>query len=992
MTERVVKVTLTLSASQYQAELEKAKKATETLGGTSEKVGAQGSGAMDKLAQSARNNREAWTTTGSALLVFGAAVTGIGIAALKTGIQYNTLQQTTRAALTSLLGSAEAANAQMDKLDAFARTSPFSKATFITAQQQMLAFGIEAKKVVPYLDAVQNAVAAAGGSNADIEGIVATMSKIQSSAKITAEDLNELGGRGVNAAELIGSQMGMTGAQVRDAITKGSLDAGVALDSLAAGMKQRFDGAADGVKNTFAGSMDRIKAAWRDLSADLASPLVGPTGGGFLVDLNNQIADAMRSFQSLPEPVKIATTAIAGLTGVGALAAGTFLTLAPRLIDTWDALGKMGRVGAGAQSALRGIGSAATGMLGPFGLAAAAVIAAVVALDQLSTMKPPTYSPEEFTGGLLDVRDAAFTSTAALDEFFTISSGGFRGFNATKEVKGFGDALNVVFNSGMNDRARDAMSWLPLIDNADFRGAREGIEGLDGALAGLVTSGEAATASEAWTLIVAQADALGISVDELKEKFPQYAAAVKDAENQQRILGGTTETTTGITKEQQKATEEAQKAYLKWQGVIAGGMSAFVDVGGAYQSVIDKNREVAESTAEATKSSKDDWQDYYDGVSVSAADWATKLEEHVGAMRNWRTNILTITAQVREQMPADMVAAADAMLDELIAKGPDGAAAIETFMTASPEEKARIVEAWRETSAGATAEFANELAAARGMEIPTELTVDTAPADLEMVNWYATTSGEVTTTQVAAKTDAAVKAVSDFFGVTAGTTTATKVDANTGLARSSVKTTTDWIALQNPSVTMGANDWSARSTVNATLGWTAQQSASISVKADTSTIGGSIAAAVSAAKARTGSITIPTSAGFAGGGGVHGAGTGTSDSIPAMLSNNEHVWTAAEVAAAGGHGEMYRWRAAVKAGRVAKFADGGGVGGYGQYMSMASFPSFAPAPQVNVSTPPIDYDRLAAVVLAGSQRVSDATLSAQHRSDLGTRTTAGVVR
>lgn len=43
---------------------------------------------------------------------------------------------------------------------------------------------------------------------------------------------------------------------------------------------------------------------------------------------------------------------------------------------------------------------------------------------------------------------------------------------------------------------------------------------------------------------------------------------------------------------------------------------------------------------------------------------------------------------------------------------------------------------------------------------------------------------------------------------------------------------------------------------------------------------------------------------FATGGPVYGAGTATSDSIPALLSNNEHVWTAREVSSAGGHGAV----------------------------------------------------------------------------------------
>lgn len=64
----------------------------------------------------------------------------------------------------------------------------------------------------------------------------------------------------------------------------------------------------------------------------------------------------------------------------------------------------------------------------------------------------------------------------------------------------------------------------------------------------------------------------------------------------------------------------------------------------------------------------------------------------------------------------------------------------------------------------------------------------------------------------------------------------------------------------------------------------------------------------------------------ASGGPVFGAGTATSDSIPALLSNGEHVWTAKEVAALGGHDAVYRMRAAVLSGELPGYAQGGGVG------------------------------------------------------------------
>lgn len=66
--------------------------------------------------------------------------------------------------------------------------------------------------------------------------------------------------------------------------------------------------------------------------------------------------------------------------------------------------------------------------------------------------------------------------------------------------------------------------------------------------------------------------------------------------------------------------------------------------------------------------------------------------------------------------------------------------------------------------------------------------------------------------------------------------------------------------------------------------------------------------------------------GLAAGGPVHGPGTGTSDTAGLFaLSNGEHVWTAAEVRAAGGHRMVELMRAAALRG-TRGMADGGPVG------------------------------------------------------------------
>lgn len=72
------------------------------------------------------------------------------------------------------------------------------------------------------------------------------------------------------------------------------------------------------------------------------------------------------------------------------------------------------------------------------------------------------------------------------------------------------------------------------------------------------------------------------------------------------------------------------------------------------------------------------------------------------------------------------------------------------------------------------------------------------------------------------------------------------------------------------------------------------------------------------------------------GGAIAGPGSGTSDEIPAWLSNGEHVLTAAEVAKAGGQAAIYRMRAAIRSGNMPAFASGGAVSSrYDNYSALS---------------------------------------------------------
>ena len=123
------------------------------------------------------------------------------------------------------MGSAEAAAAQMEQLAAFARTSPFPRQLWIQAQQTLIGFGVEAERIVPIFQALQDGVVAVGGSAQQIEEVVQILAQVTTTGRVTADELNELAYRGINAAELVGDAWGMSAAQLRDSVSAGTVDA-----------------------------------------------------------------------------------------------------------------------------------------------------------------------------------------------------------------------------------------------------------------------------------------------------------------------------------------------------------------------------------------------------------------------------------------------------------------------------------------------------------------------------------------------------------------------------------------------------------------------------------------------------------------------------------------------------------------------------------------------------------------------------------------------
>lgn len=248
----------------------------------------------------------ALATTGAAAVTAATAFVGT---AVQAGIAYNTLEQTSRAAFKTILGSAEAADKMMADLREFARSSPFPRQAFIEGTRQLLGYGVEASKIIPIFGAIEDAVAAVGGGAEEIAQFTDIFAEIQSQGGITGDTIQRLGALGIDAFKLMGDAAGVTGEEIAAQIESGALSASEQVDMLANALETRFSGAAANVKATWAGATDRIAGGMRDLGSALVEPFISTGGGGAAVEWANIVADLVRMLIPMATEVSTAIAA-----------------------------------------------------------------------------------------------------------------------------------------------------------------------------------------------------------------------------------------------------------------------------------------------------------------------------------------------------------------------------------------------------------------------------------------------------------------------------------------------------------------------------------------------------------------------------------------------------------------------------------------------------------------------------------------------------------
>lgn len=159
-----------------------------------------------------------------AVEVFAAAIANVAqrtIEFVQSTVEAGVAARNADIAFTTILGSAEVAQATLQELSDFAATTPFDLPGIRQAGQQLLAFGFNTQELIPTLERVGN-VAAGVGQPFDELAEIYGRARVQN--RLFADDLNQLTGRGIPIIGELAEQFGVAESEIRGLVESGEVE------------------------------------------------------------------------------------------------------------------------------------------------------------------------------------------------------------------------------------------------------------------------------------------------------------------------------------------------------------------------------------------------------------------------------------------------------------------------------------------------------------------------------------------------------------------------------------------------------------------------------------------------------------------------------------------------------------------------------------------------------------------------------------------------
>ncbi|UVF60981.1 tape measure protein [Arthrobacter phage Sakai] len=619
-------------------------------------------------------------------------------------------------------------------------------------------------------------------------------------------------------------------------------------------------------QDNLAGDLEKLGGSFDSLliksGSGLAESLRGVVQGA---------EDFVDAIGKIPTPVLNAAVGIAGVVGGAALLGGAFLTVMPKIADFKESMDKIAPAGSRASRGIAAVSKAA-------GVAAAALVALQVTGAVFT--ERDTKTTEDYGQALLKVANAGKgLNGSGLDTVFQGYNKMF-GSEIVTNVNNMSDAVreltNQDFNDWMNQNMADPLNQLVGMSKTHIGQVTDRFKDLGDEMGNLAKNGGAETAAAAFKVLTTEFERNGKTAQDALNALPGYAEALKGLGNE-----------AGVVVEGQDLLDFAM-------GKVPATLQAAT---GAVESYTNAQGQIVPVTPEV--------QESLDEIGVSAAGAATDLEKFTEALFNAGLSTMGAReAEAAHEEAIDGVKGAVEEATEALAKQYEAQGMGADAAKAQAEAQMGLGAALNKSKT----DFDLTTESGRILNAQFQSVASTGMAEIEAKAKAGAGQPEL---QANLRTtyDSLITALGGMGIVGGGADTLArkvlgipkKADINTWMS--------DEAKRMAEQTTGAINGIPKNVVVNTTYNETTIQRVIRELSGGDAPVG-------------AGTVLAPKKK-KAGGGPVFGPGSGTSDDIPAMLSNGEHVWTAQEVAAAGGQDALYRMRAMAKAGLLPKFATGG---------------------------------------------------------------------
>ncbi|SMC63174.1 tape measure domain-containing protein [Sporomusa malonica] len=247
------------------------------------KIGANSSQFRKEIAASQRQLRRAFGSegmaasqatvdaTGAAMGAISIAMGAVGVKAVKMAAD----MEQNRIAFETMLGSAQAANDFLQKLQVYAEKTPFTFDGLVTGSKRMLAMGFTVQEILPSLTAFGDAVAAVGGSTEVLDRVTLAFAQMKAKQRVSAEEMNQLAEAGIPAWEMLAKAIGTDVATAMDMAEKKAINGNTAIAGMIAQMSTKYGGMMQKQSQTITGIMsniqDKASATMRKVGEDIVT-------------------------------------------------------------------------------------------------------------------------------------------------------------------------------------------------------------------------------------------------------------------------------------------------------------------------------------------------------------------------------------------------------------------------------------------------------------------------------------------------------------------------------------------------------------------------------------------------------------------------------------------------------------------------------------------------------------------------------------------------